>query len=147
MTILPRRSVSARIAVVLMPLVDVVLLLVLFFALARGVIHTPLVDVALPEARAAALPERGAEETVVAVRPDGSVYLNGRAVYPGALADVLPAKGGAGGVRLRADGAAPFRGVREAIEALREAGIDAISLAVAPAPDAEPEEPAPGAAP
>lgn len=113
-----------------MPLVDLVMLLVLFFALAQGVIQNPLVPVELPEASEARDGERPGADPVLSVDASGAVFLDGAATEINALAASL--RSGAR-VRVRADQATPYKRVRGVLDALRDQGIINVRLAVAPA--------------
>jgi biopolymer transport protein ExbD len=129
----PRRSWS-RISFALMPLIDVVLLLVLFFALAQGVAQTPLEPLALPrsESGVASEPQPGAP--IVTVRADGSLLLDGRPIAAGALRAALEERR-VGTPRIRADRTLPYGRVREALEAIGASGRT-VALGVEPRRDA-----------
>ncbi len=129
------RQAWARLSTVLMPLVDLVMLLVLFFALAQGVIQNPLVPVELPEAKQGKESGRPEAEPIISVDALGTVFLDGAVLGVNDLAAHLrpDAK-----VRVRADRDTPYREVRRVLDALRDQGILNVRLAVSPfAPDAQ----------
>ena len=118
----------ARLSTVLMPLVDLVMLLVLVFALAQGVIQNPLVPVELPEATQG----REAEpkgEPIVSVDAGGGVFLDG---VPLAVNDLAAHLQHGVKVRVRADQTTPYAEVRRVLDALRDQGVLNVHLAVAP---------------
>ena len=65
------RAAWGRLGAVLMPLIDLVMLLVLFFALAQGVIQQPLLELELPKAGEAKENERPGAEPVISARALG----------------------------------------------------------------------------
>jgi len=123
------RAAWGRLSTVLMPLVDLVMLLVLFFALAQGVIQNPLVEVELPEAREGRAAGPPGVERVVSLDQGGTVYLDGAPLTAGELAAYLQANAE---VHVRADGATPYAEVRGVLDALRDQGILNVRLAVLP---------------
>lgn len=131
------RAAWARLSTVLMPLVDLVMLLVLFFALAQGVIQNPLVPVELPEAIKARDGERPGGDPVVTVDASGRVFLDGAPTEINALAASLQS---GRRVRVRADQVTPYKRVRGVLDALRDQGITNVRLAVAPAGSANAAE-------
>lgn len=123
------REAWSRLSTVLMPLVDLVMLLVLFFALAQGVIQNPLVQVELPEAKKGKEADRPQPEPIISVDAFGSVFLDGARLGVNELAAHLnPGTK----VRVRADQNTPYREVRRVLDALRDQGILNVRLAVAP---------------
>ena len=129
------RAAWGRLSAVLMPLVDLVMLLVLFFALAQGVIQNPLVEVALPEAREGREAGPPGVERVVSVDRAGGVYLDGARLDTVELAAFLTPQAQ---VHVRADGGTPYATVRGVLDALRDQGILNVRLAVLPEEHAAP---------
>ncbi len=123
------RAAWGRLSTVLMPLVDLVMLLVLFFVLAQGVIQNPLVEVELPEARKGREAGPPRAEPVVSVDAAGAVYLDGAQLRVEDLAARLRM---GSEVRVRADGATPYAVVRSVLDALRDQGILNVRLVVLP---------------
>ncbi len=123
------RDAWARLSTVLMPLVDLVMLLVLFFALAQGVIQNPLVPVELPEATQGREADRPQSEPIVSVDARGGVFLDGA---PLAVHDLAAHLQPGVKVRVRADQITPYLEVRRVLDALRDQGILNVRLAVAP---------------
>ncbi len=125
----PPREAWARLSTVLMPLVDLVMLLVLFFALAQGVIQNPLVQLDLPEATQGKEAGRPQSDPIVSVDAEGEVFLDGARLGVHELAAHL--KPGTK-VRVRADQGTAYVQVRRVLDALRDQGILNVRLAVAP---------------
>ncbi len=123
------RDAWARLSTVLMPLVDLVMLLVLFFALAQGVIQNPLVPLELPEATQGKEAGRPQSEPIVSVDARGDVFLDGAQLGVHELAAHLQP---GVKVRVRADQGTAYAQVRRVLDALRDQGILNVRLAVAP---------------
>lgn len=129
----PRRGWS-RLSFSLMPLIDVVFLLVLFFALAQGASRARLEPIELPASTTgASAPEDPAP--LVSLSADGSLRLDGRPVTLDALREALRDRRGAP-PRIRADRALGYGRVREVLEALGHEG-GRVALGVAPASDTD----------
>jgi biopolymer transport protein ExbD len=123
------RPAWSRISFALMPLIDVVLLLVLFFALAQGVTEAPLEPLALPPS---ATGERADDELgapVVTVRADGSLLLDGRPVAVGALRTALAERRAT--PRVRGDRELPYGRIREVLTEIAPEGRT-VALGVEP---------------
>ncbi len=123
------RDAWARLSTVMMPLVDLVMLLVLFFALAQGVIQNPMVPVELPEATQGLEADRPQGEPIVSVNAGGDVFLDGASLAVNELAAHLQP---GVKVRVRADQGTAYVQVRRVLDALRDQGILNVRLAVAP---------------
>ena len=129
-----KRSSSAawgRLGAVLMPLIDLVMLLVLFFALAQGVIQQQLIQVALPEADEAKETDRPGSEPVITVTRGGALYLSGEPTGLDAIASELSTRG-ATMVRLRGDGSVNYGTMKRVLAVLREEGVPNVRLMVTP---------------
>ena len=124
------RSAWTRLNAVLMPLVDLVMLLVLFFALAQGAIQNPVVPVALPTAEQGSEVEGEGGETVLSVDAAGQIYLGGERL---SVEELAPRLQQGTRVLVRADSVTDYGRVRGALDALRDQGISRIRLAVLPA--------------
>ena len=130
----PAESPRARLRPTpLTPLIDVVLLLVLFFALSQGVAERTRRPVRLPEAASAQGRTDRAAETTVTVDASGRLWLDGRPVSLAALGDALAARGPGRPVRLRGDGRLAYGRVRAVLDALAARGVRELRLAVQPA--------------
>lgn len=123
------RDAWARLSTVLMPLVDLVMLLVLFFALAQGVIQNPMVQVELPKATQGIEADRPQSEPIVSVDAKGDVFLDGAALAVNQLAAHLQP---GVKVRVRADRGTRYAQVRRVLDALRDQGVLNVRLAVSP---------------
>lgn len=133
-----RTSAAAwsRLGAVLMPLIDLVMLLVLFFALAQGVIQNPLIAIELPTAESAKENDRPGQEPVVTVKRDGSFHLNGNPIGIDQLASELSSRE-VSLVRLRGDGNAPYVELKRALAVFRAEGVPNVRLMVTPESAAE----------
>jgi biopolymer transport protein TolR len=110
------------------PLVDVMLVLLIIFMVAAPMMQRG-VDLDLPQARTAT--EATEERVVVSVNREGLIFLDDRPVHEALFAETLKARfaGDPGqGVFLRADRDLPYGRVLGVMDALREAGIEKISL-------------------
>jgi biopolymer transport protein ExbD len=114
-----------------MPLIDLVMLLVLFFALAQGVIQQPLIELALPKAAEAKENERPGPEPVISVTDGGVVNLNGEPVTMDVLASTLSSEG-VRVVRLRGDGHVNYGVMKRVLSVLRAEGVPDVRLMVSP---------------
>lgn len=129
-----KRSSSAawgRLGAVLMPLIDLVMLLVLFFALAQGVIQQQLVQVALPEATEAIETDRPGGEPVITVTRNGALHLSGEPTRLDAIASALSTRG-ARTVRLRGDADVDYGTMKRVLAVLRAEGVPNVRLMVTP---------------
>ena len=129
-----RRSSGAawgRLGAVLMPLIDLVMLLVLFFALAQGVIQQPLIDLALPKANEGKENDRPGPEPVISVTNAGIVHLNGAPISLDALASTLSTQD-VRMVRLRGDGSVAYGQMKRVLSVLRAEGVPNVRLMVSP---------------
>ena len=108
------------------PMIDVVFLLIAFFMTLISFISSELIELQLPEAPEATIPEDPGERQYISVQEDGTLYFGAAPIsyeaLPGALRaarEQLP------GVRLflRADETTPHRFVNRVMESCAEAGI------------------------
>jgi len=125
------RAAWGRLGTVLMPLIDLVMLLVLFFALAQGVIQQPLIDLNLPKATEAKENERAGTEPVISVTHRGTVHLNGEPVSLDVLASSLSTQD-VRLVRLRGDGGVAYGQMKRVLSVLRAEGVPNVRLMVSP---------------
>ena len=114
------------------PMIDVVMVLIVFFLIVGNMAAERLSPVDLPPA-SHGLEARAATPLVVNVlAPGGTIELDGRRYEPSELA--LIARERAQGdpdlvVQLRADRRLPFGAVRPVLDTLREAGVTTVRLA------------------
>lgn len=130
------RAAWGRLGAVLMPLIDLVMLLVLFFALAQGVIQQPLIDLTLPKATEAKENEGAGTEPVISVTHQGRVHLNGEPVSLDLLASSLSTQN-VRLVRLRGDGGVAYGQMKRVLSVLRAEGVPNVRLMVSPVSDAD----------
>ncbi|RKY31525.1 MAG: biopolymer transporter ExbD [Candidatus Omnitrophota bacterium] len=84
------RGKRIRIHLEIAPLVDIVLLLLIFFMLTSNFIMQPGIKITLPEAKTAK-PQKE-ENIIVFITEDSTIYLNGRKINIGELKDALEEK-------------------------------------------------------
>ncbi len=124
-----RRRRRGNNGLLLTPLIDVIFLLALFFILNTSFQQERYLDVALPESESAG--EIQAEGLVLTVRADGSAALDGEEViWESLTAEIMrkAAETGAMEVILRADEELPYGKAVAALDRIRLAGLEAISL-------------------
>ncbi|MEX2617236.1 MAG: biopolymer transporter ExbD [Alphaproteobacteria bacterium] len=119
----------------ILPLINIVFLLLIFFMLAGRLAASDPFNVAPAQSASEATAE--SPEMLVLVGADGQLALDGKILDDAALgADVAARLGGAGDanprIRLKADGGAPAVRVVAVMELLREAGVETLSLLTTP---------------
>lgn len=129
-----------RAAVPLAPMLDVLFLLLIFFA-TTSTFRTAeqQIDVELPAAQTGTEPQTAGGRTLVNVRADGSVEVFGRDVTVGQLNQMLSrivADTPDERVFVAGDQGVVYGRVMEVVDAIRGAGVDRVHFAVQPA-DAE----------
>ena len=107
------------------------MLLVLFFALAQGVIQQPLIELDLPKATQAKENERPGSEPVISVTAQGDINLDGEPVTMDVLASALSSQG-IRMVRLRGDGHVDYGVMKRVLSVLRAEGVSNVRLMVSP---------------
>jgi biopolymer transport protein ExbD len=125
-----RRPGKLRIGIDIAPLVDVVFLLVIFFAASTTFLETSGLKLQLPRSTATA--ERQSHEIAVYLAADGEVEFDGERVDLDQLQQrVRGALEGADSkiVVLRADTATPHGKVVEVMDAIRRAGAEGLTVA------------------
>ena len=113
----------------ILPLINVVFLLLIFFMLAGRLAATDPFPVKPPAS--ASDGEAGVRDLVVLVAADGRVAVDGEPVAPEALGDVLTARlarDGATRVQLKGDARAEAVHVVAIMEQLRDAGVERLRL-------------------
>jgi biopolymer transport protein ExbD len=132
-----RRRVSAALSIT--PLIDVVLLLLIFFMISTTFVVQPGIPIDLPQAASAA--GQIQREWIVAVTAGGDIYLNEVRVTPRTLERQLRAAVGRGEIELliiKADKAARHGRVVAVMDAAKRAGVRRLAIATAPKPLGEP---------
>lgn len=116
----------------MVPLINIVFLLLVFFMVTSTVRVIDPVDQALPEAGTGSGEE--APEQVLVLHADGRIELAGEAVPPGGLDAALAALAGEGveEILVKADGSARASHLRTVMESARAAGIQGVALATRP---------------
>ncbi len=114
------------------PLINIVFLLLIFFMLAGSLRPVEPFAVELPKAAGEREPaERGAEGSVLFVAANGELALDGQRLDEAALLAALAARSGDGSLQLRADARVPARRFLPLLGRLRDAGVAELELVVA----------------
>jgi biopolymer transport protein ExbD len=125
-----RRPAPFKIAIDIAPLVDVVFLLVIFFAASTTFLETSGIQLDLPSSTSTA--ERETEEITVFLASDGSLEFEGEQVDTSSLGGKLQ-QALEGQTRrvvvLRADTKTPHGEVVRVMDVIREAGAEALTIA------------------
>lgn len=117
------------------PLIDIVMVLIIFFLLVGQLALERQGDIDLPEAASGEPATPESAPISVAVEPDGRLVIDGRSTQPDKLLPVLRvlAKQRPGTpVQIRADRVAAYGSVRAVLDTCREAGIGSVELAATP---------------
>ena len=125
-----RRASSTPVAINIAPLVDVVFLLVIFFAVSTTFLETAGLDLKLPTSSSSS--ESSPREITVAVSKDGLLYLEGELMDEQRLATELRDRLTAQEeklVLLRADEQTPHGTVVRIMDLAREAGTTGLTVA------------------
>ncbi|HET9485686.1 MAG TPA: biopolymer transporter ExbD [Xanthomonadales bacterium] len=123
------------------PLIDVMLTLLMFFVMTATFEKRALMRVALPEASAAPSAER-AEGLLVLIDREGRFFIENNEVLNPSLETLKAAIEGAAGedrnrrITLRADGRTPHQAVVTAMDALGQLGFSNLTIATVPAESA-----------
>lgn len=118
------------------PLIDILLVMLIFLASTTAFTRFTQLDVVLPQASVDAQVQ---DAMTLAISEDGRYALNGRLVEapsPAALANLLSAasKGAQRDLSINADGRASHQSVINAMEAARLAGIERVNFAARTGP-------------
>jgi biopolymer transport protein TolR len=107
------------------PLVDVMLVLLIIFMITAPMLHQG-VEVALPQAEAASLPQRSQDPLVVSINREGLVYLQDQPVHQTQLVErlgpLLEARGEET-VFLKGDREVSYGRIMEVLDLLNQGGI------------------------
>ena len=117
-----------RVTLDISPLLDVVFLLLIFFLVTTTFLPDAGMDLELPESTTATQSEMA--PTVVSVGEDGAISLDGESVSVDELERAIAALPEAerGKITVRADSRVDYGVIVRIIDALRNAGVDGLSL-------------------
>jgi biopolymer transport protein ExbD len=110
----------------LTPMIDVVFLLIAFFMTLMSFISAELIQLELPSAEQASIPEDAGERQYISVTKDGDLYIGAARVEYDTLPSVLAAmkqKVPTLKLYLRADGVAQHRYINMVMDSCAKAGI------------------------
>ena len=119
----------------LIPLIDILLMLLIFFMLATTFKHTADISINLPEASQQKLPESEAKTLNITIDADGNFYVNREQVVNREVGTVKRAleKVSAGNaemvVVISADAKTPTQSVVTAMDAARQVGLVHVTIA------------------
>ncbi|MDR1229562.1 MAG: biopolymer transporter ExbD [Azoarcus sp.] len=120
----------------LVPLIDVMLVIIIFLMLTTTFNKTAGLAIALPTADASGAAATASEEIVVAVTASGDILVNGRSAsdksvdaIASALAGARPAKGAEPVVVINADAQAAHQNVINVMQAAQHAGLSHVTFA------------------
>ncbi len=118
------------------PLIDIVMVLIIFFLLVGQLAMDRQGDVELPESASGEPATPESAPIAVAVEADGRLVIDGRTTQPDKLLPVLLVMANqrpGAPVQIRADRATAYGSVRAVLDTCREAGIATVELAATPA--------------
>lgn len=110
----------------LTPMIDIVFLLIAFFMILASVVSDELIDIKVPLAEEAKVPEEKGERQFVTLKNDGSLFFGSRQVTSAQLQNLLANERESRPdmrVYLRADSNVSHRYVNEVMNACAQAGI------------------------
>lgn len=112
----------------LTPMLDVVFIMLIFFIVTTSFIKESGVEIERPESSAAS-PQPDAQ-LMVAITPEGAVWVDGRPVDAHRVGDEVAALvSGDGGVVIQADREATTGLLIEVMDRIREAGVEQVAVA------------------
>lgn len=121
----------------LIPLIDVVLVIIIFLMLTTTFSNISRLEINLPKGEENEQPEKAAQDIDIAITPAGAVIVNSTLVKSGEVADIAQAIGRAVTERHRnpaiiinADAKASHQSVIDVMQAARQAGLSRINFAV-----------------
>lgn len=130
-----RRSVSHARAhpvghVNVTPMIDVVMVLIIFYLIVGRLVMERRGEVDLPETRIGEKLQEESDPLVITIADDGLLRLDGELVLAVDLPDLIASRAGEGRrVRIRGDRGVPFSVIRPVVDACRKAGVTSIELA------------------
>lgn len=111
----------------ILPLINIVFLLLIFFMLAGRISATDPFEVTPPQSSSGSNPDR--QDLLVLVDAEGRLALDGQVMHESDLKSAITERLGEDGrVRLKADDAAEATKVVGVMELLREAGVERLEL-------------------
>jgi len=131
-----RRRSRAEIAINMAPLIDVIFLLVIFFAVSTTFLESAGLDLELPESSSTA--ERKTEDLTVTLSSNGTLFLDGSEVAEAELTDRLRAalaERERKVVVLSGDTHSEYGRVVEIMDRIRAAGAESLTIAAQTAPE------------
>ena len=131
-----RRSISPQVQINIAPLVDVVFLLVIFFAVSTTFLETAGLELTLPNSSSSA--DVPPNQVSVVVTADGLLYLDGEQVDEQGLSEQLSERLAAMEqklVVLKADTETPHGKVVRVMDIAREAGATDLNIAAKRSPE------------
>ena len=145
-----RRRALAEASVELTPLIDVVLLLLIFFMVSTSFVRESRLGIELPGAAGEPRVMDSASVEIL-VNRDGAYRVNGKPVAGGSLPDLLSAiveagegsRSGPGGLVIAADANSAHQAVVMALDAAGQAGLRHVSLLTQRRDDPAPQAPVP----
>lgn len=138
------RGRPRRVALDMTPLIDVVLMLVIFFMLTTTFVLAPGIKVDLPKGRSVQRAREG--DAIIIIAKDGTVYYQDERVVLDALQTALrQAQQERPGLRLvvKADKSVTHGRVVEVMDMAKGVGIERLAIATAPRTTSQPEYTAP----
>jgi biopolymer transport protein ExbD len=136
MNLRPRRREDPELNLV--PMIDVVLVLLIFFMIATSLRHEALLEIRLPEASGQPMPSAVAQ-LEVSITADGRYAVNGQTLDShesvALKAQLLAATGGRIlPLTISADGRTPHQAVATALDVAAQLGLQQLSIATITAP-------------
>lgn len=125
------------------PLIDVLLVLVLFFMVSTTFLRESAISIKLPEADATADPQERPDALEIAITRDGGYHVNGRALINNeertlrAAIETLAGENREQPVLIRGDAEAPLQAVVTAFKTAGQLGFVAVEIATMAPPAAD----------
>lgn len=114
----------------ILPLINIVFLLLIFFMVAGRLSATDPFEIIPPQSASGGQPAN--EPMLIAIGPQGQLALNGELVDEAALIERITAAGPAEDVRIKSDGRVEALTVVALMDTLRGAGINSVRLMTVP---------------
>lgn len=113
----------------LTPMLDVVFIMLIFFIVTTSFVRESGVEIERPEASTAT--PRSDAQVMVAITPEGAIWVNGEAVDENRVGEVVAraARSAGGGVVVQADRHSQTGLLIETMDRIRRAGVDDIAVA------------------
>ncbi|RMH12365.1 MAG: biopolymer transporter ExbD [Planctomycetota bacterium] len=117
------------------PMIDVVMVLIIFYLIVGRLVLERSGRVDLPATRVGETMPDESDPVIVSVAADGSVHVDGVLVDRATLVDLIALRAAEGRrVRVRGDREAAYGSIRPIIDACRDAGVRSIELATERSP-------------